>query len=666
MLDVEAVLAPGGPVAAALERFEDRAEQRAMAAAVDRTLRDGGRLVVEAGTGVGKSFAYLVPAVAAAAERGERVVIATHTLALQDQLLRKDIPLLLRTLPAEFSVVLAKGRGNYVCLRRLRQTRADSRELLPHVEERVVVERIHEWAEETRDGTRQSLPFEPPGRTWSRVQAESGNCLGRRCDFYDRCHYQAGKRRLQNADIIIANHAFLFSDLALRQEGAQLLPDYAHLVLDEAHEVEDVAGEHLGLRVSAFSVSHLLNGLLGRDGKGLLKAVDAPREAGGLVRACREAADETFEAAGAWAREQEASGGSTRLRNPRFEGQGLSAALDRLGAGIEDLAGRARTKEHEMELHAQAARSLGYAAALREVCGTGVAGRVYWIEREGSSRANTTFLGAPVEVGPLLRDLLFARLKSAVLTSATLAVGKPRDFRPVVARLGLEEPETLALGSPFDYRRQAKLILRPDLPEPRETDACEEALCREVVRYADRSRGGAFVLFTAHGTMERVHRATAGELESRGLVPMRQGAGMPREALLDAFRATAGAVLFGTSTFWQGVDVPGDALRTVILTKLPFAVPTHPLTEARTEALEARGLDPFVHYALPQAVLRLRQGFGRLIRTATDTGTVVILDPRILRKSYGRVFLDSLPDVEVVVEGPDGNPVDLPGIDPPG
>lgn len=651
MIDVAAVLAPDGPVASAMERFEDRAEQRTMALAVDRVLREGGRLLVEAGTGVGKSFAYLVPAIAAAAERGERVVIATHTLALQDQLLRKDVPLLLASLPARFSVVLAKGRNNYVCLRRLGQARADAEELLPHVEEREAVRRIAEWAATTADGTRQDLPFDPPRQVWSRVQAEAGNCLGRRCDFYDPCHYQAGRRRLQGADIIIANHAFLFSDLALRTRGAALLPDYRHLVLDEAHEVEEVAGEHLGLRVSAFAVGRLLGGLVGRDGKGLLRAFDAPKEAGDLVRSCREAADDLFTMAAEWSREMEAAGRSPRLRTPRFEGQGLSEALDALAASLRGLSLAAPSKEREIELQAHADRALDLASAVREFCGGHREGRVYWIEREGLAGTNTTLLGAPVDLGPLLRDELFAPLRSVVLTSATLSVGRERDFSPIASRLGLEGAEVLALGSPFDFRRQARLVLRADVPDPREAEAWEEAVAREVVHYADRSRGGAFVLFTSHGSLERVFRATADDLASRGLVPMRQGGGLPREALLEAFRGTPGGVLFGTATFWQGVDVPGDALRTVILTRLPFAVPTHPLVEARCESLEDRGLDPFRAYSLPQAVLRLKQGFGRLIRSSTDTGTVVVLDPRILRRSYGRVFLDSLPDAEVVVEG---------------
>jgi ATP-dependent DNA helicase DinG len=651
MIDVSSALAPDGPLATALDGYEDREEQRTMARAVDRAMREGGRLLVEAGTGVGKSFAYLLPAVAAAAERGEKVVVATHTLALQDQLLRRDLPLLQRNLPVEFSVVLAKGRNNYVCLRRLRTAREEAAELLPHLEEREAVERIHRWAAGTRDGTRQSLDFEPPRQAWSRVQAEAGNCLGRRCDFFDDCHYQAGRRRLLNADLIIANHAFLFADMALRAAGAQLLPDYAHLVLDEAHETEGVAGDHLGIRVSAFAVSHLLGGLLGRDGRGLLRAFDAPAEVLGLVRACREAAEELFTMTGDWARLQESEGRSTRMRTPRFEGQGLSYALDGLAGGLRELSLRAPSKEREMELQSQAERAGGYAVAVREFCAVADPGRVYWIELDGMARTNTTLQGAPVEVGPLLRKGLWEGLRSVTLTSATLSVGRQRDFGPLAIRIGLEGADVLSLGSPFDFARQARLVLRSDLPDPRDGPAWESAVAREAIRYADASRGGAFVLFTAHGTLERVFREAAEELVSRGLVPMRQGGGLTREGLLESFRSTDGAVLFGTSTFWQGVDVPGEALRTVILTRLPFAVPTHPLVEARTESLQDRGLDPFLVYQLPQAVLRLKQGFGRLIRNTTDRGTVVVLDPRILRRAYGRLFLDSLPEAEVVVEG---------------
>jgi len=646
-MDVLSILGPGGVVAAKLPRYEERPQQRDLAAAVDRTMREGGRLLAEAGTGVGKSFAYLVPAIAAAADRGERVVIATHTIALQEQLLGKDVPFLSGILPAEFSVVLAKGRGNFLCLRRMNLSLRSGGTLFEGEQEERELARIAGWSDTTDDGSRQGLPFVPDGRVWSRVNAEAGNCMGRSCEFYERCFYQAGRRRIQNANILVANHHFLFADMALRKAGAQLLPDFQHLVLDEAHAVEEVAGEYLGLRVSRGAVHYVLRQLATPQGRGLLHAAIAPDEAIAAVGEARVAADAFFDAVDAWCRKGEPT-------NHRLTERGLfpldaAAALDRLGEHVQDLARDEPAKDRAQEMTARGARCSDLADAMRTLVGLGREGHVHWAEPDLEGSRNTALVSAPVDVGPDLEEHLWSRLKGVVLTSATLSVGGEAGFRPLASRLGLGETEDLVLGSPFRWREQAKLLVDTTLPDPRAGDEYEDALPDAVLRHVARTQGHAFVLFTSFQSLERCHAACATALRTAGHTVLKQGEGLQRTKMLEEFRRSPFPVLFGTDSFWEGVDVPDNVLRNVIICRLPFAVPTHPLQEARTQAIRDRGGDAFGEYALPQAILKLKQGFGRLIRSGSDRGIVVVLDRRLATMRYGRAFLAALPDLPVEV-----------------
>lgn len=649
-------LGPNGPIAAAFaaqgERYETRAEQQRMSAAVAEALSSRRHLLVEAGTGVGKSFAYLVPALAWAAETGQTVAVATSTIALQEQLVRRDLPLLARALPFEVRYALVKGRSNYLCLRRMTAALGD-RPLFED-EARRQLEAIEAWSRGPGEGSRQELDFQPLEGVWDLVKAEHGNCLGRACSFYARCPYQASRARAHEAHLLVLNHHVLLSDLALRRSGASFLPEVGAVIIDEAHDLEETAAEHLGARASSLGLAQLLGRLWNpRTRQGLLAAhPDLALRVG--VEEARVEAQAFFEGL-THVLETSGGAGGTRGRGapaqafpePSPVPKALCERLTRLAAAIEARRVVLADRDAVLELGARA-RGLAEAAdALTALAGPALDGTVRWVDL---STRGLTLCSAPVDVGALLDEVLWSKVGSAVLTSATLATGKPPSFEFLKRRLGLGAASELALGSPFDFPRQARLVLRGDLPDPSRASAAWEAALPDAIEAAVMaSGGGALVLFTSIVSMRRAAESLRPRLEAAGLELLVQGEGLERAQLLDRLRQGAG-VLFGVASFWQGVDVPGDALRHVVITRLPFEVPTHPLQVARSARIEAEGGDPFQDLSLPQAALRLKQGFGRLIRRATDTGRVTILDPRLVTKAYGRYLIESLPPCPVDVE----------------
>ena len=646
-MDVTTVLGPGGIISRRLPHYEDRPEQLQMAKRVEQVLRDGRHLLVEAGTGVGKSFAYLVPAILRAAETGEKVVIATHTIALQDQLLGKDIPFLSGILPAEFSVVVAKGRRNYLCRRRLLATATEEKALFEFRTDIDELNRIRKWAEETEDGTIQSLGFTPRDEVWSKVSAEVGACMGRRCPMKSTCHFQIARRRLMNANVVIANHSLLFSDLALRREGATLLPEYQILILDEAHEIESVAADHLGLRITGGGVNYLLRSLGSKGGKGLLAAVKASDATMAAFERTKAAADRFFEAVREWTVTRAPS--NLRVNAAGIVREDLSDELGRLSLELKREEEGTKNADLAIELAARGTQASGIAESIRAFLDQSLEGQVYWVESEDEGR-RIGLHSAPVRVGDDLNELLFGQVRSIILTSATLTIGRDASFAFLRGRLGLFDAEEEALGSPFDYTRQARIYLPRTMPDPRGGEGYEEAVGREVVQAIYRTDGRAFVLFTSYKMLDQVYGRVVDEVEGRGYRLLRQGGGLSRTRLLEIFSDDVTSVLFGTDSFWQGVDVPGEALSHVVITKLPFDVPDRPLVQARTREIDANGGNSFMEYSLPRAVLKLKQGFGRLIRNREDRGAVTILDPRVVTKRYGRIFLESLPKCEVIRE----------------
>ncbi|MDJ0976373.1 MAG: helicase C-terminal domain-containing protein [Planctomycetota bacterium] len=646
---LDELLGPEGAVAGALAArggYEVRPQQMAMARLVDEGLSSRRHVLIEAGTGVGKSFAYLVPLLRWAAATGRKAAIATSTIALQEQLVRKDLPLLTEALPFPVSFALVKGRGNYLCTRRLHRALAESVSLFEVDEAHRQLEEILAWSTVTSDGSRQDLPFLPRGDVWESVRAEQGNCLGRRCTFYERCHYQHSRRRAHAATLLVLNHHVLLADLAMRRSGASFLPEVDVIVVDEAHDFENVAADHLGTKLSSFGVDLMLGRLWNQRRRRGLLAGWAPARMRQAVRDVRTSARRHFtDLRTSFASERE---GTIRLDDQLRLPEALGEGLRRLAADLTDVVATA-DPELAMEVRARAASLAAAAEAVTAVAEPTSSEWVRWLEV--SARGRVSVQRSPVDVGPLLGEVLWEPYSSVVLTSATLSTGRPPSFAFLQRRLGLEDALAQSVGSPFLYAEQARIHIRADLPDPaRDGRAHEQALPEHVLAAVDRAAGGVLVLFTAYGSMLRTAELLRPELEARGLPLRVQGEGMDRQALLEAFREEGG-VLFGVASFWQGVDLPGNAVSEVVITRLPFEVPTHPLQAARARRTEERGGHAFRDLALPQAALRLKQGFGRLIRRSTDEGVVTILDPRIVTKHYGRVLLDSLPECPVQVDG---------------
>ncbi len=665
MLTVEDILADGGSVSRRLEGYESRQPQLDMANAVARAIADKRHLVVEAGTGVGKSLGYMVPAIlsleanqsaTSESETKRRIVVSTNTISLQEQLVNKDLPLLNSVIPLEFSAVLAKGRGNYVSLRRLADARKNAGLLFSSEGEASQLDPINAWSGETADGSRSDLPVRVLPQVWDEIRSDTSNCLGRKCPRHSDCFYYSARQRLQNADILVVNHALFFTDLALRRLGVNLLPDYQCVILDEAHTVADVASDHLGLGVTMgqidFTLSRLYNN---RSNKGLLVVHDLG-DAQKLVVKCTLAANEFFGDIQGWV--ERTAGNANRKSNtyrvnkPGIVANRLSKLMNQLADRVALAAEDIKSPAAKQNLVSASDRLTALSGSIEQWRKQEIEDCVYWVESSfrRSGKQHIGLMAAPVDVGPLIRENLFDKVDSVIMASATIAVGES-SFDFFRNRVGLTRGDNLKLGSPFNYQEQAELIVVHGMANPSTNRDVHERQCIDAIRhYVDRTDGNAFVLFTSYEFLKRAERDLRSWMIERDYGIFSQASGVARSQLLDQFKESPRSVLFGTASFWQGVDVQGDSLQNVIITKLPFSVPDQPLLQARLDSIRESGGNPFNEYQLPEAVIKFKQGFGRLIRSKSDSGIVVVLDPRIRTKPYGRVFISSLPKCKVVQE----------------
>ncbi|MGC2620541.1 MAG: ATP-dependent DNA helicase, partial [Acidobacteriaceae bacterium] len=634
--------APGGTLSRSELPYEFRRGQLEMAQAIERAFTDNRHLIVEAGTGTGKTLAYLLPALRAAAATGRRVIISTGTKNLQEQLFFKDVPFL-ESLLGPLRVCYMKGRANYLCRHKLFALR--NQPILSGLEEISQYQAIAEWEKTTETGDRVEIEDLPEASLlWSKLDARSEACLGQTCPDYGRCFITEMRRRAAESDIVIVNHHLFFADLAIRQSSggspdAGVLPEAGIVVFDEAHELEDVASSYFGIGLSNLRFEELA-----RDIESLLRGSgELKSEVVTAAQMIRErsrlffAALPTRPAIG-----DRANSGDGRMpftnREDFLEVQGdvylgVLNALHRMEGELE----RLRNAEDAQPLRRRTGTTREQLKFLME---SEDRNTVFWLERRGGRQLSTHLQATPIDVSELLRELLFKNYPSVVLTSATLTV--QGGFSHIRKRLGLDDARELVVPSHFKYDRQALLYLPPGMPDPREPNFQDEAV-RRIRRMLEITRGRAFCLFTSYQQMRDLYERLLVEVP----FPLLLQGTAPRKTLLEEFRITPNAVLFGTSSFWQGVDVQGEALSCVIVDRLPFAVPTDPIVQARMRAIEEAGGKPFFEYQVPSAVIALKQGFGRLIRSLDDRGVLMLLDPRLERQRYGRVFLESLPPYRI-------------------
>jgi ATP-dependent DNA helicase DinG len=624
---------PGGVLSQTHPAYEFRRGQLQMAQAVEQALEERRHLIVEAGTGTGKTLAYLVPVI----RSGKRVIISTGTKNLQEQLFHKDVPFLEQALfpdgNRKLSVCYMKGRNNYLCRKKLYDLTGQP--VLSGLDEIEQYRAIAAWEENTASGDRSELASLPEASAlWHKLDARADTCLGQKCSAWDKCFVTEMHRRAMESDIVIVNHHLFFADLAIKQQAdgapdAGILPEAGAVIFDEAHELEDVAGNYFGISVSAARLEELC-----RDVEASLQRNRMYTSGlSGAIKSLRDRSAFFFsllpEGEGRFAFENRRE----FLEENGEEFLGLQRALTHIGAELENLPAKPEEvyafSRRAQELQVQ----LGFAMESED------RNTVFWIERRrtGREKLNVSLQATPIDVGPVLRECLWSKLDTVVLTSATLAVGGGFDY--IRQRLGIEHAKDLVLPSHFDYPNQAILYVPPDLPDPRTPQFSVKAADR-IRKLLEITRGRAFVLFTSYAQMRDIYQRLLGEVE----FPMLLQGDAPKSTLLEEFRITPNCVLFATSSFWQGVDVQGEQLSCVIIDRLPFAVPSDPVVAARVKAVDAEGGNAFFQYQVPSAVITLKQGFGRLIRSLHDRGLLALLDNRILKKQYGRVFVESLPN----------------------